>query len=66
MVLMNDVFEDREETNIAPQAESSSLPQRRVIASENLLAGEKEVWITHGDAIYRLCETKSGKLILQK
>lgn len=39
---------------------------KRTIASEEILAGEKEVWIQHGDAIYRLCETKSGKLILQK
>lgn len=39
---------------------------KRTIPSEEIMAGEKEVWIQHGDAIYRLCETKSGKLILQK
>ncbi|WDI44168.1 hemin uptake protein HemP [Bremerella sp. P1] len=39
---------------------------KRTIASEEIMAGEKEVWIQHGDAVYRLCETKSGKLILQK
>lgn len=39
---------------------------KRMIPSQELLAGEKEIWIRHGDAIYRLCETKSGKLILQK
>ncbi|MEW4565168.1 hemin uptake protein HemP [Bremerella sp. JC770] len=39
---------------------------KRTIQSEEIMAGEKEVWIQHGDAIYRLCETKSGKLILQK
>ncbi len=39
---------------------------KRTISSDELLAGEKEVWILHGEAMYRLCETKSGKLILQK
>lgn len=40
--------------------------RKRTIPSEDLLAGDKEIWIRHGDAVYRLCETKSGKLILQK
>jgi len=40
--------------------------EKRTIASEHILAGDKEVWILHGGMIYRLCETKSGKLILQK
>jgi len=39
---------------------------KRTIPSQEILAGEKEVWIQHGDSVYRLCETKSGKLILQK
>lgn len=39
---------------------------KRTIASAEIMAGEKEIWIQHGDSIYRLCETKSGKLILQK
>ncbi|GAA4429557.1 MULTISPECIES: hemin uptake protein HemP [Bremerella] len=48
--------------------ENAPAPQftKRTIQSEEIMAGEKEVWIQHGDAIYRLCETKSGKLILQK
>jgi len=40
--------------------------ERRTINSDQILAGDKEVWISHGGMIYRLCETKSGKLILQK
>jgi len=38
----------------------------RVIRSEELLQGEKEVLILHGDQIYRLLRTKNDKLILQK
>lgn len=47
----------------------SSVPEelgKRTISSEELLAGRREVWIQHGDSLYRLCETKTGKLILQK
>jgi hemin uptake protein HemP len=37
------------------------------IKSEDLFRpGEKEVWILHGEVIYRLQTTKSGKLILTK
>ncbi|MEX0793950.1 MAG: hemin uptake protein HemP [Pirellulaceae bacterium] len=53
-----------------PKAErASSLPEelgQRTISSEEILAGRREVWIQHGDSLYRLCETKTGKLILQK
>lgn len=48
---------------------SSSLPEelgQRTISSEEILAGKREVWIQHGESLYRLCETKTGKLILQK
>ncbi|RCS52940.1 hemin uptake protein HemP [Bremerella cremea] len=54
-------------TSSQAPVESCAAPlQKRTIASEDILAGDKEIWIQHGDAIYRLCETKSGKLILQK
>jgi hemin uptake protein HemP len=39
---------------------------RREFYSDDLLRGEKEIWIRHGEEIYRLRLTKSGKLILQK
>jgi hemin uptake protein HemP len=39
---------------------------KRIIPSEEILQGEREVWIRHADAIYRLCLTRNGKLILQK
>ncbi len=39
---------------------------RRRIASENLLAGGRELEIEHGDEVYRLRQTRNGKLILTK
>ena len=45
---------------------SGSMPAVRILRSEDLLAGEKEVLILHGDEAYRLRCTRSGKLILQK
>lgn len=43
-----------------------SPPQRRVLNSDDLLCGEKEVLINHHGEIYRLRETRNGKLILGK
>ena len=37
-----------------------------IIRSEELLQGQVEVLIEHGDETYRLRRTRSGKLILQK
>jgi len=34
--------------------------------SEELLAGSEEALITHGDQVYRLRRTGTGKLILTK
>lgn len=56
---------EQEQKTPAPASDPTSM-LKRTIPSEEIMAGEKEVWIQHGDAIYRLCETKSGKLILQK
>ncbi len=66
--------------NAAPDAESPPLSSQgqsgdqdnaiqsfsRMLKSEDLLKGASEVGIQHGDAIYRLMRTKSGKLILKK
>ena len=38
----------------------------RVVASEDLFHGEKEIWIEHGGVRYRLRITRRNKLILQK
>ncbi|MBI1249671.1 hemin uptake protein HemP [bacterium] len=66
---MNNANEDPSE-KLAASPGHTAVPgsplSKRTIPSEDILAGEKEIWIQHGEAIYRLCETKSGKLILQK
>lgn len=38
----------------------------RVVDSETILAGHREVWIRHGQAMYRLRLTASGRLYLSK
>ncbi len=38
----------------------------REIASSELLGGDTELVIRHGDELYRLKLTRNGKLILQK
>lgn len=43
-----------------------ALPGVRVVASDDLFEGAKEVIIIHGNEHYRLRVTRSGKLILQK
>ncbi|PHS18468.1 MAG: hemin transporter HemP [Blastopirellula sp.] len=46
--------------------ESFDYPRPRIINSEELMQGEVEILIHHNDTMYRLRETKTGKLILQK
>jgi hemin uptake protein HemP len=38
----------------------------KIISSEELLQGRRELWIQHGDDMYRLRLTSSGKLYLTK
>ena len=38
----------------------------RVIRSEDILSGNSEILIRHGNEIYRLRLTRAGKLILTK
>ena len=42
--------------------------QRRadIVRSEELLKGRRELWIEHGDEMYRLRLTRAGKLYLTK
>jgi hemin uptake protein HemP len=47
-----------------PQPET--LPPGRVLRSEDILAGHREVQIVHEGQTYRLRVTRRGKLILQK
>ena len=49
--------------------QSFHLPAKRTVrevASSELLRGENEMLIRHGDELYRLKLTRNGKLILQK
>ena len=49
--------------------QSSHSPAKRAfheVASSELLRGENEMLIRHGDELYRLKLTRNGKLILQK
>lgn len=41
-------------------------PNLRQISSQNLLDGAKEILIKHADQVYRLRETRNGKLIMHK
>ncbi len=47
-------------------AESAPSVDTRILRSEELLGGRREVIIEHGSEIYRLRLTRNGKLILQK
>jgi hemin uptake protein HemP len=47
-----------------PADESTALP--RIVSSESLLAGQRELLIQHGAERYRLRLTASNKLILVK
>jgi len=51
-------------TEPAPVSHSVATPPQW--QSEQLLQGRKEVFIHHGDEIYRLRLTRQGKLILYK
>ena len=49
-----------------PPSEPSKSFSKRVLTSEELLQGAREVMIKHADEYYRLMVTKAGKLILNK
>ena len=53
--------------NTPPQSNPTrGTDNSRRINSQSLLAGAKEILIQHADQIYRLRETRSGKLIMHK
>lgn len=55
-----------------PQSEIAATPASTdgsrplIIRSEDLLQGRREIWIAHGEDMYRLRLTSSGKLYLSK
>ena len=48
------------------ESDSGAAAKVRVIRSEELLMGRREVIIEHGSDRYRLLITRSGKLVLNK
>lgn len=49
------------------ESTAAALPRpAEMLISEDLFQGRSEVLIRHGDEIYRLRQTRNGKLILQK
>jgi len=55
--------QERDELNSDERADER---RPRIVSSEELLQGRRELWIEHGDEMYRLRLTKSGKLYLTK
>jgi hemin uptake protein HemP len=57
-------------TSESPQEIPPSTPARpvapREINSADLMRGDREIIIRHGEELYRLNVTRSGKLILRK
>jgi len=41
-------------------------PAARIVATDELFGGEREIWIEHQGVRYRLRITRRNKLILQK
>ena len=48
------------------QLESNASKQLEPLASTDLLQGQRERQIVHGNEVYRLTLTRTGKLILHK
>jgi hemin uptake protein HemP len=53
------------EYEVPPAPKRSELATRE-INSRDLMQGEREIVIRHGEEAYRLSVTRSGKLILRK
>lgn len=57
----------RPETPAFPErATAQPVHGRETLSSEDLLAGRREILISHGDRVYRLRHTSNDKLILTK
>ncbi|MBC7853559.1 MAG: hemin uptake protein HemP [Pirellulaceae bacterium] len=59
-----------EEQPQPPKHESKKVgapdPRPLILRSEDLFQSHREVWIEHGELMYRLRLTSSGKLVLTK
>lgn len=57
-----------------PESDSANLDEQKatghdgpvIVRSADLLQGRREVWIEHGEEMYRLRVTSSGRLYLTK
>ena len=49
-----------------PAGTPTPTPERAVVDSHDLLRGQRELLIRHGDREYRLLHTRSDKLILTR
>lgn len=50
----------------SPKDTSAGGDRPTIYSSDELLQGRREVWIEHGDQMYRLRLTQAGKLYLTK
>jgi hemin uptake protein HemP len=55
-----------EESGDQPPAPLSPESQPPILRSDELFGAHREVWIEHGDTMYRLRKTQAGKLYLTK
>ncbi len=60
---MNNIPSDAEPHDEPPPDDTD---RPRIIRSEDVLQGRREVWIEHGEEMYRLRVTSSNKLYLTK
>jgi len=49
-----------------PASQTACAERPGIVRSDELLRGARELWIEHGDTMYRLRRTSSGKLYLTK
>ena len=64
---MNLLQAARQTEQPARDSREQEAPTRvRIVNSADLLEGRRELWIEHGDDMYRLRLTASGKLYLTK
>lgn len=57
---------ENDETREDEPSRPESTDRPRILRSDELLQGRRELWIEHGEEMYRLRLTRSGKLYLTK
>lgn len=58
-------YEDNQQRTNAEPADAE-LRRQQMLTSDDILGGQMEVLISHHGAVYRLRDTRNGKLILGK